>query len=84
MHRLSRSRLIDIIAVTLATASRLTRAKLASKRPIEADQGRLELAELIAGQIDNASSMVIVTEMVGEAHVARPGKWDADEARPCD
>ena len=82
MHRLPRFRLIDLIAVILATARKETKTKMASKNPLEADQGRSEMAALICDQIDNGSSMVIVTEMVGEAHVGRRGKWGVDEPVP--
>ena len=82
MHRLSRSHLLDMISVALATASKDVKRRLQSKNPVEADQGRAEMAELIVRQIDNDSSMVIVAEMVGEAHVAARGRWGVDEPVP--
>ncbi|MES2902700.1 MAG: hypothetical protein V4696_00800 [Pseudomonadota bacterium] len=82
MHRLTRAQIVDLIAVVLATANPNTKRRMVSKLPIEADQGRAEMAELIARQIDNDGSMVVVTEMVGEAHVARRGTWGVDEVAP--
>lgn len=82
MHRLPRTQLLDMIAVILATASKDTKRRMQSKIPIEADQGRDEMAKLIVGKIDNGSSMVIVTEMVGEAHVAERGQWGVHEEAP--
>ena len=82
MHRLPRFRLIDLIAVVLATAPNGTKRRMQSKHPVEADQGRDEMATRIADQLDNNGSMVIVTEMVGEAHVARRGTWGVDEPEP--
>ena len=82
MHRLSRRDITDLIAVALATAHKDIKRRMQSKNPLEADQGRDEMAELIARQIDNDGSMVVVTEFVGEAHVARRGKWGVDEVAP--
>lgn len=82
MHRLPRFRLLDLIVVVLATARKETKAKMLSKNPLQADQGRSEMATLICNQIDNDSSMVLVTEFIGEAHVAQRGKWGVDEPEP--
>ena len=76
-----RFRLTDLIAVTLATARKETKTRMASKNPLEADQGRDEMAKLICDQLDNDSSMVIVAEMVGATHAVR-GKWGVDEPVP--
>ena len=82
MRRLSRSEIETTIAVTLATAPPLVKSRLRSKLTTDKDWARGELARLIAAKIDNDSSMVIVTEMLGLLHYDRPGKWGVDEPDP--
>ena len=82
MHRVSRQSLQSMVVVSLATAPPLVKSKLRSKRPVEADEARKALAEAICARIDNDSYMVVVTEMIGEAHKAYRGKWDVDEPAP--
>lgn len=83
MHRLSRSEIETLVAVTLATAPPLVRQRLRSKLTTDRDWARAELARGIAAKLDNDSSMVVVTEMLGLLPYDRPGKWDVDEPAPC-
>jgi hypothetical protein len=83
MRRLSRKEIENLIAVTLATAPPLVKSKLRSKLTSDKDWARGELAKLIAAQVDNDSSMVIVTEMLRLIPYDRRGKWGVDEVAPC-
>lgn len=71
-----------MIAVALATAPDPVKQRLRSKLTTDSDWARNELAKRIAALIDNDSSMVVATELVGEPHHARPGKWGVDEPTP--
>jgi hypothetical protein len=82
MHRLSRTDLEALIFVAIATAPPGIKRGLKSKIPEEVDQARGELAQMICDKIDNCSSMVIVTEMIGEAHRSYRGRWGVDEPDP--
>ena len=46
------------------------------------DKARKELAQSICDRLDNQSYMVIVTELIGEPHLARLGKWGVHEPVP--
>ena len=83
MRRLSRKEIETTIAVALATAPPLVKSRLRSKLTTDKDWARSELAKLIASKVDNDSSMVIVTEMLGTLPYDRPGKWGSDEPAPC-
>lgn len=82
MRRLSRSEIENLIAVALATAPPTVKSKLRSKLTTHKDWARDELAKLIAAKVDNDSSMVIVTELLGTLPYDRPGKWGVDEPDP--
>lgn len=83
MRRRTRKEIETIVAVTLATAPPLVQSRLRSKLTTDKDWARVELAKLIAAKVDNDSSMVIVTEMLGTLPYDRPGKWGIDEPSPC-
>ena len=82
MRRLSRTDLEALVFVAIATAPPGIKRGLKSKLTAEVDQARGELARMICDKIDNASSMVIVTEMIGEAHRSYRGHWGVDEPDP--
>jgi hypothetical protein len=83
MHRLSRRQLADMLNV-LITCSRLKRRTGGRQisASLDTPEGASALTELICNAIDNDSKMVIATEMVGENHCQRPGKWAVDEPVP--
>jgi hypothetical protein len=83
MRRLSRQEIEDRIAVKLATADKVVQQRMRSKLTSDRDWAREKLAEAIAAQLDNESSMVITTETVGLAPHQKPGKWGVDEPPPC-
>jgi hypothetical protein len=83
MHRVARRDLEALVFVAIATAPPLIKRKLRSKLPHEADEARGELARSICEKIDNASYMVIVTEMIARTTpYPRRGEWGVDEAVP--
>lgn len=82
MHRLTRAEIETLLAVTLATAPPLVKSKLRSKLTTDKDWARGELAKLLAAKVDNDSSMVIVTELLGTIPYDRCGKWGVDEPDP--
>lgn len=84
MHRLSRQEIETLVAVTIATAPPLLKSKLRSKLTTDKDWARQELAKLIAAQVDNDSSMVVVTEMLRLIPYDRRGKWGIDEPAPAE
>jgi len=83
MHRIGRRDLENLIFTTI-TCSRIKRRTGGRQihASLDTQEGAAKLAQLICNQIDNDSSMVVVTEMVGEAHQAQRGKWDVDEPAP--
>jgi hypothetical protein len=82
MQRVSRLDLESLVYVAITCAPPLIKSRLKSKLLEERDRARGELARLICNQIDNDAYMVIVTELIGEAHHARRGKWGVDEPVP--
>jgi hypothetical protein len=83
MRRLGRREIETRIAVKLATADKLVEQRLRSKLTTDRDWARDALAKSIASQFDNDSSMVITTDVVGQAPYQKPGKWGIDETPPC-
>lgn len=82
MHRLSRRQIETVVAVTIATAPPLVKSRLRSKLTTDKDWARAELAKMIAAQVDNDSSMVVVTELLGLGPNDRRGSWDVHEPAP--
>jgi hypothetical protein len=82
MRRLTRQRLQTLFVVALATADKVTLSWFRSRNRLEREKGRERLAAELAAKIDNDSSMVLVTEPVGEPINSRPGKWGVDEPDP--
>lgn len=82
MHRLTRREIETLFVVALATADKVALSWFKSKKRLESEKGRDMLAAALAAKVDNDSSMVIVTEPIGEPIHRRPGKWGVDEPDP--
>lgn len=82
MHRLTRSQIETLLVVALTTADKVALSWFKSKKRLESERGREMLAASLAARVDNDSSMVIVTEPIGEPTHRRPGKWGVDEPDP--
>lgn len=82
MHRLSPAELEPLIYGALRAAPRSLKQRLLSRDPREADAAHLELTTLVISRVDNDSTMVVATDMVGPAHLARRGRWGVDEDPP--
>jgi hypothetical protein len=82
MHRIARKDLEALVYVAITCAPPLIKRGMKSKLLDERDKARGELARMICERIDNDSYMVIVTEMIGEAHKRYRGKWGVDEPVP--
>ena len=82
MHRIARADLESLVYVAITCAPPAIKRGLKSKLLAERDKARGELARLVCEKIDNDSYMVIVTELIGEAHKRYRGKWGIDEPVP--
>ena len=82
MHRLPRRDLEALVFVAITTAPPAIKRGLKSKLLTDRDKARKELAQSICDRLDNQSYMVIVTELIGEPHLARLGKWGVHEPVP--
>jgi hypothetical protein len=82
MHRIARADLEALVYVAITCAPDSIKRGMKSKLLADRDKARGALARSICEKIDNDSYMVIVTELIGEAHQARRGAWGIDEPLP--
>ena len=83
MRRLSRETVCERIYLALTTFRPMFVRK---NLGFDAERDRRTLADAMVDRVMGApdsEAVVLVPDMVGDAHTVRYGRWDEDEPRPC-